>query len=236
MLPEARRNKALSYDDLLVDLGLPLSEVESLVSVGDVVSFHQPLRKLQGRRVTGKALDNRASVTAVTACFDYLNGRSHHWDVVAVATVQEEVGLVGAFTSTFAQQPDAAIAIDVGFGRGPGATGFEAFELGGGPVLGFGPNVHPGMYQALKDAAKALEMKVHTEPHSRSSGTDAMATHISREGVPTGIISIPLRYMHTMVESLDLSDIERSGRLLGELIARLDDNFLPNLKAKMMEA
>ena len=92
------------------------------------------------------------------------------------------------------------------------------------------------MYRGLRSAAAALEMKVHTEPHSRSSGTDAMATHISREGVPTGIISIPLRYMHTMVESVDLTDIERSGRLLGEFIARLDGDFVPNMMAKMMEA
>ena len=76
---------------------------------------------------------------------------------------------------------------------------------------------------------------LHTEPHSRGSGTDAMATHISREGVPTGIISIPLRYMHTMVESIAIKDVERSGRLMGEFIAQLDDDFLANLAAGLMD-
>ena len=234
MLPEERRDGAYGYDDLMVDVGLPMTELESLVSVGDVVTFHQPLRKLQGKRVTGKALDNRASVTAVTVCLEALQGRVHQWDVVAVATVQEEVGLVGAYTATFAQNPDAAIAIDVGFGKGPGANGYETFELGGGPMIGFGPNVHPGLFKGLKDAAAALEMTVHTEPHSRYSGTDAMATHITRAGTPTGLVSMPLRYMHTMVESADLTDIERCGRLLAEFIVRLEPDFIATLTEEMM--
>lgn len=235
MLPEDRREGAYGYDDLMVDPGLPIAELETLISVGDVITFHQPLRKLQGKRVTGKSLDNRASVTAVTLCLEALQGRTHSWDVIAVATVQEEVTLGGAFTSAFAQNPDAAIAIDVGFGKGPGADGYETFELGGGPMIGFGPNVHPGMFKQLKEAATTLEMTVHTEPHSRYSGTDAMATHITRAGIPTGIVSIPLRYMHTMVESADLTDIERCGRLLAEFIVRLEPDFIDKLTAEMME-
>ncbi|MCP5098660.1 MAG: M42 family metallopeptidase, partial [Chloroflexi bacterium] len=216
MLPPERRNKPFGFEELVVDVGLPLSEVESLVSVGDFISFRQPLRKLQGKRVTGKALDNRASVAAVTVALDYLNGRSHEWDVIAVATVQEETRLLGAFTSAFSQQPDAAIAIDVTFGKGPGVNNDNAFELGVGPSLDLGPNVHTGMYNALKGAADALEMKVHTGTHSRASGTDAFGLQVARDGIPTGLVSIPLRYMHTMVESIDLRDLERSGRLMGE--------------------
>jgi tetrahedral aminopeptidase len=234
MLPEKRRTSTHSYEELVVDVGLPFKEVRELVTIGDFVSFRQPLQKLHGRRVAGKALDNRASVAAVTVCLDYLHGRSHHWDLLAVATVQEEVGLRGAFTSAYDQRPDAAIAIDVTFGKGPGATDHNAFDLGGGPVIDLGPNVHPGMYQALKDAAKALEMTIHTGTHSRGSGTDAYALQIAREGIPTGIVSIPLRYMHTMVESLDMNDIERAGRLLGEFTARLDDKFLDELARGLM--
>jgi tetrahedral aminopeptidase len=234
MLPAERRGKAHSYEELIVDVGLPFQTVRELVSIGDFISFRQPLQKLCNRRIVGKALDNRASVAAVTVCLDYLNGRSHQWDLLAVATVQEEVGLRGAFTSAYDQRPDAAIAIDVTFGKGPGATDHNAFDLGGGPVLDLGPNVHPGMYQALKEAAKSLEMTVHTGTHSRGSGTDAYALQIVREGIPTGIVSIPLRYMHTMVESLDMNDIERAGRLLGEFTARLDKKFLDQLAEGLM--
>ncbi|MBE2197873.1 MAG: M42 family peptidase [Anaerolinea sp.] len=234
MLPEDRKDRPFSYEELVVDVGLPLAEVETAVAVGDFVSFRQPLRKLQGKQVTGKALDNRASLTAVTLCLEYLQNRSHTWDVVAVATCQEETRLLGAYTSGHSQRPAAAVAIDVTFGKGNGANGENVFELGDGPVLDLGPNVHPGMFQALQDAAAALEMKVHTGTHNRASGTDAFGLQIARDGIPTGLLSIPLRNMHTMVEVVDTADLERSGRLLSEFITRLDDKFLLKLTDDMM--
>ena len=235
LLPDERKDKAYGYEDLVIDLGLPLADVEANVSIGDFVSFHQPLRKLLGQRVSGKALDNRASVAAVTICLEYLHGRDHDWDVVAVATAQEETRLLGAYTSAFSQRPDAAIAIDVTFGKGPSTNDENTFELGSGPVLDIGPNVHPGIYKALQDAAEALEMSVNIGTHSRYSGTDAFGLQIARDGIPTGLVGIPLRYMHTMVESLDLKDVERTGRLLGELIVRLDAEFISKITAALME-
>lgn len=235
MLPKERRGKAYDYDELLVDVGRPIAEVRELVSVGDFVSFRQPLRRLLNKRAAGKALDNRASVAAVAVALEYLSDRLHSWDVVAVATVQEETRLLGAFTSAYAQRPDAAIALDVTFGKGPGAKDAETHELDEGPALGLGPNVHPGMFKRLQEAADALEMDVHTDPHSRASGTDAFGLQIAREGIPTGLVSIPLRYMHTMVETLALSDVERAGRLLGEFVARLNESFLEDIAKEFME-
>lgn len=235
MLPTAKQSKPFGYEELVVDVGLPLSEVEAEISVGDFISFRQPLRQLLNGRITGKALDNRASVAAVTICLDYLSQRSHSWDVVAVATVQEETRLLGAFTSAHSREPDAAIAIDVTFGKGPGASDTGTFELGSGPALDLGPNVHTGMFKALEKTAESLEMAVSVGTHSRASGTDAFGVQVARSGIPTGLISIPLRYMHTMVESVDMKDVERSGRLMGEFIAQLDDNFLVELAAGMME-
>jgi endoglucanase len=236
MLPPERKDKPYGYEDLVVDVGLPFDEVQALVDIGNAVSFRQPLRKLHGKRIAGKSLDNRASIAAVTVCLEYLNGRSHEWDVVATATAQEETRLLGAFTGTFSQHPDAAVAIDVTFGKGPGAADERAHELGSGPVIEIGPNVHPGMTEALKKVADKLELKHSMGTHSRYSGTDAFGLQVAREGIPTGLISIPLRYMHTMVESIDMKDVERSGRLLGEFIARLDSKFIPKLSEKMMEA
>jgi putative aminopeptidase FrvX len=235
MLPEARRSRTYNYDELVVDVGLPLAELQSIVAVGDYISFRQPLRKLLNDRVSGKALDNRASVAAVTACLEYLQGRRHDWDVIAVATAQEETRLLGAYTSAHGLQPDAAIAVDVTFGKGPGAKDVgQVFELDGGPVLGLGPNVHPGIFSRLQEAAEALEMTIHTEIHTRASGTDAYGLQIAREGIPTGLVSIPLRYMHTMVETAALADIERTGRLLGEFVARLDASVLDEIAGEMM--
>ena len=229
LLPEERRSKPYGYDDLAVDTGLPVSRIKELVAVGDFISFRQPLRKLMNKWITGKSLDNRASVMAVTICLEYLQTRQHAWDVIAVATAQEETGLLGAFTSGYAQAPDAAVAIDVTIGKGPGASDALTYDLGSGPTIGFGPNVHPGMFKGLKEAATALELKVQDEPHARASGTDAYGLQLAREGIPTGLVGIPLRYMHTVVETVDLKDIERSGRLLGEFITRLDGNFIDEL-------
>lgn len=234
MRPDKRADDVLTYEELVVDVGLPLAELNALVSVGDPVSFWQPLRKLQNKQVTGKALDNRASVAAVTVALSYLQGRTHAWDVIAVATCQEETRLLGAYTSAFAERPDAAVAIDVTFGKGVGVSSDQGFALGDGPVLDVGPNVHPGMFKQLNEVAKSLEMKVTTGTHSHGSGTDAFGLQIAREGVPTAIVSIPLRNMHTMVEVVHLSDVERSGRLLGELCAQLDDQFLDRLAAGML--
>ncbi len=234
MLPDKSSSKAYGFDELVVDVGLAAKEVREIVSVGDFISFQQPLRKLLNDRASGKALDNRASVAAVTVALDYLQGRRHDWDVVAVATTQEETRLLGAFTSAFAQRPDVAVALDVSFAKGPGTKENHLFELDEGPIVGLGANVHPGVLQKLKDAAEALEMKVHVEPHSYHSGTDAYGLQIAREGIPTGLVSIPLRYMHTMVETVAIDDIERAGRLLGEFAARLDGSFLDEIAEEMM--
>lgn len=236
MLKESRQGKAHHYDDLVVDTGMSLAELQQVVSVGDFVSFHQPLRRLMNGQVAGKALDNRTSVAAVAICLDYLKDRRHEWDVVAVATAQEETRLLGAYTSAYAIRPDLAIALDVTFGKGPGSKDNGlTFDLDSGPTLGLGPNIHPGVYRRLHETAKEMELKVNTEPQPRYSGTDAIGLQVAREGIPTGLIGLPLRYMHTMVETIALKDIERAGRLLGEFIARLDDSFLDKIAQEMME-
>ncbi len=234
LLPELGSSDVYGFDELLVDVGLPIGELRELVAVGDFISFRQPLRKLLNDRVCGKAVDNRASVAAATRALELLQERRHRWDVVVAATVQEETRLLGAYTAAFEQRPDAAMAIDVTFAKGPGARDSHLFELDDGPTLGLGVNVHPGMFARLQQAAEALEMSVHLEPHTRSSGTDAHGLQVAREGVPTGVVSIPIRYMHTMVETVALADIERVGRLAAEFAARLDDSFIEEMQNELM--
>ena len=236
LLPAGRTNRPYQFADLYIDTGLPYKRLKELVQIGDFATFYQPGLDLMNGRVAGKAIDNRGSIAAVTVCLDYLQKRQHDWDVVAVATTQEETRLLGAYISSFVSRPDAAIAIDVTFGKGPGAKGNDAFELGSGPAIGMGPNVHPGLRQGIMDAASSLEMSVSAEPHSRNSGTDAAGLQVAREGVPTAVVSIPLRYMHTMVETVAVKDIERVGKLLGETICQLDGDFIDKMTASMMEA
>ena len=229
VLPRAERDKPIPYDKLLVDVGLPPEELPRLARVGDLITMNRQLSELKGGLVAGKALDDRASVAAAAICLEELSYARHQWDVYAVATVQEEVGVKGAITSTYGLQPDVGIAIDVTFAKQPGTPDEYTFELGKGPTIGCGPNFHPKLQQALGETAKALELSYHLEPAARPGGTDAYAIQISREGIPSALISIPQRNMHTPVETVSVKDVERVGRLLAAFVSRLDDSFLPSL-------
>jgi putative aminopeptidase FrvX len=229
VLRSDERSKPIPYDKLLIDVGLPPDALSGLVRVGDLVTMNRQLVELQGSLVAGKALDDRVSVVAAALCLEELTRLRHRWDVHAVATVQEEVGLKGAITSTFSLQPDVGIAIDVTWARQPATPDEYTYELGEGPTIGCGPNFHPKLQDALVKTAEALEMSYHLEPLIRPGGTDAAAIQISRQGIPAALLSIPERNMHTPVETVSVKDVERVGRLLAAFIARLDDEFLASL-------
>jgi len=229
LLPEDASPGRMSLDYLLIDTGLLASEVERLVRIGDLVSFAQPPLQLSDEYLAGHSLDNRASVAAVTVCLQQLQGRQTAWDVWAVATSQEEETLGGAMTSAFQLRPTLAVALDVTFGEGPDSPSHETFPLGKGPMLSWGPNIHPGLFKTFKDLADRLEIPYRLEPIPASSATDAVALQISAEGIPTMLIEIPLRYMHTPVEMVSIKDIQRTGRLLAEFAAGLDGAFMDHL-------
>jgi endoglucanase len=155
-----------------------------------------------------------------------LRSKLHQWDLWAAATVQEEIGFIGAATSAFQLRPDLAIAIDTTFGRSPGVNDWQTFPLGKGPTLGYGPNIHPYLFKRFKELAERLEIPYATEIMPTSSGTDGMAMQVTAEGIPTFVMSIPIRYMHTPVEMVALKDIQRAGRLLAEFVASLETDFL----------
>jgi putative aminopeptidase FrvX len=229
VLPSAEREDPIPYDKLLVDVGLAPGALPALVRVGDLITMNSELVELKGEFVSGKALDNRVSVAAAAVCLEELARLRHTWDVYAVATVQEEVGLKGAITSTYGLHPDVGIAIDVTWAKQPGTPDEYTYDLGKGPTVGYGPNFHPKLQQALVETAKSLEMTVHLEPAARVGGTDAVAIQISHEGIPTALLGIPQRNMHTPVETVSVKDVERVGRLLAAFIGRLDENFLSSL-------
>jgi endoglucanase len=229
VLPRGEQDKVIPYDELLIDVGQSPEDLPNLVRVGDLITMNRQLVELQGGLVSGKALDNRVSVVAAAACLEELGHMHHEWDVYAVATVQEEVGYQGAITSTYGLKPDVGIAIDVTFARQPGTPDEYTFELGKGPTIPCGPNFHPKLHEALLETAQALEMGYHIEPASRPGGTDAYAIQISREGIPTGLLGLPQRNMHTPVETIAVKDVERTGRLLAAFISRLDGSFLDRL-------
>ena len=225
----AEREKPIPLEKLFVDVGLPPEEVQNLARVGDLVTLRSRFTQLSGGYAFCKSLDDRAGVASIAICLEELSGRKHLWDVYAVATVQEEVGLKGAMTSAYGIDPTAAIAVDVTFGQQPGLSNAESMKMDGGPCIAIGPNVHPKIFDRLVAAAKSLEISHQVEPIPGASGTDAWAIQVCRSGVPTGLLSIPIRSMHTSVETVSLRDIERTGKLMAELIARLDGAFAETL-------
>ncbi len=234
LTPESRREYP-RFDELVVDVGLPAAEVAALVRIGDLITVDVPLLELQGERVAAKALDDRACVAAVTACLHHLQGMRHRWDVYAAATAQEETGLYGARTAAHYVRPDIAIALDVTFAPQPGVDSDSACEMGGGPGIGIGPNFHPGLVDKLKDTARRYEIKLQDDIIPGASGTDAWAIQVALEGVPTALLEVPIRNMHSPVETCDLRDIERAGRLLAHFIAGLDADFLAAIDWKDLQ-
>jgi tetrahedral aminopeptidase len=229
LLPPEAEDGPVALEYLLVDTGLPPRKVSKLVRVGDVVSFAQPPVDLSGETLSGHSLDNRASVAALTVCLEELQSRPHVWDVWAVASTQEEVGAIGAGASTFELHPTIAIAVDVTWAKGPGASDWSTFPLGKGPTIVMGPNIHPALHKAMQELADKLEIPHALEYTPRHSGTDGVATQAAAHGIPTLVMGIPLRYMHTPVEVVAIKDIQRAGRLLAEFIAGLAPDFMEKI-------
>jgi endoglucanase len=231
--------KVIPLDELFVDLGMPgprstaeqagVGSLADLVQVGDRVAISGSYTELLGGRISSKALDNRASVAAMLGALGYLAGMRHDWDVYAVATSQEEIGLKGAMTSAFGLEPDLAVAIDVTFADTPGLNGGDTVEWDHGPAISWGPNLHPAIAKALCAVAESLEIPFVEEPVPGASGTDAWAIQVVRDGIPCGLLGLPTRYMHSPVETAVLADLDRTARLLAAFISHLDAEFLASL-------
>jgi endoglucanase len=226
LLPEGKGSGAIALQYLLIDTGLTPDEVARQIRIGDRVSFGTEPVEMSGGLLSGHSLDNRASVAALTICLEELKKKSHVWDVWALASVQEEEMLAGAATSAYQIRPTIAIALDVTFGKGTGANEYTAFPIGKGVTLGIGPSIHPFLYKRFKEVAERVEIPVKDEAMPEYSGTDADAMQLTAEGIPTMLVSIPLRYMHTPVELVALKDIQRAGRLLAEFVASLEADFM----------
>ena len=229
LLPESVGDGPVEMKYLLVDVGLRPAEVTEKVRVGDLVSYAQPPVELSGDAISGHTLDNRVSVAAATLCLEALQNRKHDLDVWAVASVQEEETLGGALTSPFEIRPDIAIIVDVCFAKGPGASDWRNLPFGGGVGLGWGPNIHPALNKAFEKKAKELEIPTSRDLMPKMSGTDAMAVQIVAEGIPCMVLGIPLRYMHTPVETVSMKDIRRVGRLMAEFIADLTPDSMEKI-------
>lgn len=218
MTPEERK-RVPEFHQMWIDIGASSRE-EALekVRIGDAAVYDHGFEMLRGSMAVSRAFDDKSGAYAVNeALLRLAKGKKPNCKVVAVSTSQEEIGTRGAISSAHLANPDVALVVDVSHATDhPDADHrkFGRFALGGGPILTRGPNVHPAVFERLMDCASKEKIEVQIEADPRPTGTDARAIQVARDGIPTGLIGIPLRYMHTPSEVIDLDDLEAVVRLM----------------------
>ncbi|NLD52558.1 MAG: M42 family metallopeptidase [Clostridiales bacterium] len=213
LLSQEEREQNYKREDLYVDLGMPAPQVRELVQVGDLVALEARYVNLQNGRIATKTADDRACVAILYRAMQLLRGMKHKADLYFVATCQEEIGSYGAAMTAFSIQPDYGIALDVCHAHTPGAPSWRTHELDA-LVASTGPFVHSMVRRKLMETAKQNNIQVQTAVVPRSTFTDADSMNIQRGGIPTALLELPLKYMHTAVEVLDMHTLEEGARLL----------------------
>lgn len=235
LLGAEARTKVAQIKDLWVDIGAKdRKDAEKVVSIGDPLVIASDYEPLMHGLVAGRGFDNRAGACVVLEAARVASRLNPKAEIVAVATVQEEIGLRGATTAAHKLNPAIGIAVDVTFAMDHPSTG-EAkktendIRMGGGPVLTRGPNANAPLYELLVDTAKKEKIEVQASAYPRGTPTDANALQLSREGVATGLVSVPLRYMHSPCEIISLDDVEACAELIGRTVARISGktSFIP---------
>jgi endoglucanase len=224
---DEERKKVADIRELHIDVGARDGEqARALVRIGDVAVIDAHPVELPNGRLISRALDNRlGSFVALEAARLVAQAGGAQWELAAVAAVQEEITFGGSRTSAFSLEPQAAIVVDVTHATdAPGVDVKDAgkHELGSGPVITRGSTLNPALFELLHDTAEAESIPFTMEASARATGTDADAVHISRGGVPTALVSIPLRYMHSPVELVQLDDVHAAARLIAAAALRLE--------------
>ncbi|MDD3295805.1 MAG: M42 family metallopeptidase [Candidatus Omnitrophica bacterium] len=230
LLKPEEKKKAEEITDLWIDIGAEnQAQAKAKVDIGDVAVIDVGFDSLCSDRIVGRGLDDKAGVFVAAEVLKSIFKESFDTCLVGVATVQEEIGLRGAKTSAYGISPDIGIAVDVTF-----ASDFPTMDkketgdikIGAGPVIAKGPNINSKIFDLLVNTAKEKNIPYQIEAISRATGTDANVIQLTKSGVATGLVSIPLRYMHTPVEIVSLKDLENTIALIKQFILKVDKNLL----------
>lgn len=215
--------KTIPISDLRIDIGMEHSAAQAAVPVGTRAVYRTECFRLGRDQVCGKALDDRACVAALLYTMELLCAQQLDVDVYVLLSSFEETGGAGATTAAFGIMPDYCIAVDVTHGRTPDAGKADTFPLDKGPTVAVGPNATRWMARRFEEKAKGQDIPYQIEVLPGHSGTNGWELQISREGVATAILSLPLKYMHTPVEVIHLPDLERLSRLLAAFAVNLGE-------------
>jgi len=233
LLKEEERNKVVKLEEMWLDIGArDKADAASMVMIGDPVTLELGYQELRNGLANAPGMDNITGVWVVIEALRRAARQPLNCAIYAVSTVQEEIGLRGAYTSTFGIDPSIGIAVDVTHATDCPTMDQKQggdIKLGSGPVIDRGPNVNPRLFTRLVETANNQQIPYQVAAHGRGTGTDANAIQLSRAGVVTGLVSIPNRYMHSAVETIALADIDRAADLLATFLVNLSgaEDFTP---------
>lgn len=216
------KGKTVPVEELSVDLGLSGEEARTAVLPGDRVTLYTNPRPLLGGQFSGRAMDDRAGCVAILKALEYLDGRYPGIGLSVLFSSMEEVGGQGARTAAYALQPTHSIAVEVSFGYTPDAPRAKCGIVGEGPMIGIAPILSPWLSRALGDLAEGEGVPFQWEVMGGRTSTNADSIAVTAGGVEMGLLSIPLKYMHTAIETVSVADVENTGKLMAYAIRRLD--------------
>ena len=214
-------NKSVPLNELYVDVGLSQEEAERAVPVGTPMVYRAGCFPLGEEQMCGKSMDDRACFVTLLRAAELLRDKELDVELHILGSTREEVSGAGAVVGTWAVAPDFCVAVDVTHGKTPDGPADKTFELGGGPAIGVGPNMTRWMTERMIAKAKEHGIPYQMEIMSGHTGTNGWEMQISREGVATSVLSLPLKYMHTPVETLSLADMEGVAQLLAAFTENL---------------
>ena len=214
-------NKSVPLNELYVDVGLSQEEAERAVPVGTPMVYRAGCFPLGEEQMCGKSMDDRACFVTLLRAAELLRDKELDVELHILGSTREEVSGAGAVVGTWAVAPDFCVAVDVTHGKTPDGPADKTFELGGGPAIGVGPNMTRWMTERMIAKAREHSIPYQLEIMSGHTGTNGWEMQISREGVATSVLSLPLKYMHTPVETLSLADMEGVAQLLAAFVEHL---------------
>ncbi len=201
-------------DEICIDIGMTKEQAEKVISYGDKIVFATGCKKLHGDRITGAALDDRCGVAAILRALEIIKGNNFDYELTVMFSTQEELGERGAKIGVFDIDPDIALAVDVSFALTADDSEIKCGKMGKGCMIGFAPTLDKGLSQQLKAIAEKNNMPYQIEVMNGETGTNADRFSVNKSGVRAVTLSIPLKYMHTPVEVISISDVENTAQLI----------------------
>ncbi len=218
MLSKEDKNKLPEFDELVIFTGYDAEKIKKLVKVGDAVTHRANAAALNGSFFCSKAMDNRSGVCALLCCLEILRGKKLDYELNFLFSTQEEINLSGASTGAFSIDPDIAISVDVSFGKTNKDNFEEQGQMGKGVMIGYAPILNSKISNTFTELAQKAKIPYQKEIMSGNTGTNCAGITLAQQGIPAGLLSIPLRYMHTQVECVNIADIAYTAALLAEFL------------------